>query len=164
MGIMGRLVKWSRLKSPWICHFNTGGCNGCDIEVVAALTPRFDVERFGILLQGSPRHADVLVCTGPVTRQLRDRVKRLYAQTPDPKFVMAIGSCAESGGVFRGCYSVEGGMDSILPVDVYVAGCPPRPDSIINGVVKILEKIDKGELPKGMTEGMPEKKAGEEDE
>ncbi len=106
--VIERLIKWSRLRSPWILHLNTGACNACDIEIVDALTPRFDVERFGILLKASPRHADVIVCTGPVTRQMKDRIIRIYEQTPDPKFVIAVGACAMSGCVYRGAYNVLG--------------------------------------------------------
>lgn len=135
------LVKWARIKSPWILHLNTGGCNGCDIEVLAALMPRSDVERFGILLQGSPRHADLIVCQGPITKQMRDRVVRIYEQVPEPKFVMAIGSCACTAGVFQGCYNVLGGIDKAIPVDVYVPGCPPNPAAIVDGVVKLLTKL-----------------------
>ncbi|NLO89069.1 MAG: NADH-quinone oxidoreductase subunit B family protein [Clostridia bacterium] len=135
------LVNWARVKSPWILHWNTGACNACDIEVLAALTPRFDVERFGILLQGTPRHADVIVCTGPVTRQVKDRLIRVYNQTPDPKFVVAVGTCACSGGVFRGNYNVLGGIDQVIPVDAYIPGCAARPDAIIDGVVKLLAKL-----------------------
>lgn len=141
--MLDNLVNWSRIKSPWICHFNSGGCNACDIEVLAALTPRFDVERFGILLRGSPRHADALVCTGPVTKQIKNRILRIYEQIPEPKFVMAVGSCAASGGVFKGCYNMHGGIDSTIPVTVYVPGCPPRPDAIIYGVVKLLSLLQK---------------------
>ena len=137
------LVKWSRLMSPWVLHFNTGACNNCDIEVLAALTPRYDVERFGILLRGSPRHADVMVVTGPVTRQVKDRLARVYEQMPEPKFVLAVGTCTSSGNVFQQCYSVLEGVDKVIPVDVYVAGCPPKPEAIIHGVVKLLEKIRK---------------------
>jgi len=135
------LVNWARVKSPWILHWNTGACNACDIEVLAALTPRFDVERFGILLQGTPRHADVIVCTGPVTKQVKERLIRVYNQTPDPKFVVAVGSCACSGGAFRGCYNVLGGIDQAIPVDAYIPGCAARPDAIIDGVVKLLAKL-----------------------
>ncbi len=144
MSTLLRLATWARLKSPWVLHVNTGACNACDIEVLAALTPRFDVERFGILLKPSPRHADVLVVTGPVTKQAAERVKRVYEQTPDPKFVMAVGACSISGGVFQKCYGVLGGVDKVIPVDVYVPGCPPRPDAIIHGVVKLIEKVTKG--------------------
>ncbi len=139
--MLTKLTHWSRLKSPWILHLNTGACNACDIEVVAALTPRFDVERFGILLKATPRHADVIVCTGPATRQMKDRMIRIYEQTPDPKFVMAVGACAMSGCVYRGAYNVIGGIDQLIPVDVYVPGCPVRPDAVIDGVVKLLNKL-----------------------
>jgi len=141
---MSKIVDWSRRASPWIIHFNAGGCNGCDIEVLAALTPRFDVERFGILLKGTPRHADILVCTGPVNEQIKSRLKRIYDQMPHPKFVVAVGACAISGGVFRGCYNTLGGMDDVLPVTAYIPGCPPRPDAIIQGVYALLEKLRKG--------------------
>ena len=136
------LVKWARAKSPWVCHLNCGSCNGCDIEIVAALMPRFDLERFGVLLEGTPRHADVLLCTGPVTRQIRDRVVRIYEQTPDPKFVIAVGTCGISGAPFHPSYAVLGGVDAAIPVDMYVPGCPPRPDAITYGVLKLLATLD----------------------
>ncbi|HVO70555.1 MAG TPA: NADH-quinone oxidoreductase subunit B family protein [Aggregatilineaceae bacterium] len=139
---------WARLNSPWAVHFNSGSCNGCDIEILATLTPRYDVERFGIKLQGSPRHADVLICTGPVTRQARERLLRVYEQMPEPKFVIAVGSCGISGGVFDGCYNVVGCIDKVIPVDVYVPGCPPRPEAIIDGVVKLLGKLQGAAAPK----------------
>jgi NADH-quinone oxidoreductase B subunit len=142
---MMKVFDWARTKSPWVIHFNTGGCNGCDIELVAALTPRFDVERFGILLEGSPRHADILAVTGPITSQIKDRLVRIYEQMPDPKLVVAIGSCALSGAPFKDCYCVHGGIDSVLPVDAYVAGCPPKPEAIIDGIAKLIERIKKGE-------------------
>ncbi|MBI5929224.1 MAG: NADH-quinone oxidoreductase subunit B family protein [Chloroflexi bacterium] len=129
---------WARVNSPWVVHFNTGSCNGCDIEILATLTPRYDLERFGVKLEGSPRHGDVLICTGPVTLQARDRLLRVYEQMPEPKFVIAVGSCAISGGVFQGCYNIIGHVDEVLPVDVYIPGCPPRPEAIIDGVVKLL--------------------------
>jgi NADH-quinone oxidoreductase B subunit len=139
--MLKKLTRWSRIKSPWILHLNSGACNACDIEVVAALTPRFDVERFGVLLKATPRHADVIISTGPVTRQLRDRIIRIYEQTPDPKFVVAVGACAMSGCVYRGAYNIMGGLDQVIPVDVYVPGCPARPDAILDGVVKLLGKL-----------------------
>lgn len=141
---MERVVRWARARSPWILHLNTGGCNGCDIEVVAALTPRYDVERFGILLRGSPRHADIIVVTGPITVQMRERVKRIYDQTPEPKFVVAVGQCACSGGVFRNCYSVIGGVDKVMPVDIYIPGCPPKPEAIIYGIAQLIDRIAGG--------------------
>ncbi|MCX6559812.1 MAG: NADH-quinone oxidoreductase subunit B family protein [Candidatus Aminicenantes bacterium] len=139
--MLKKLTRWSRIKSPWILHLNSGACNACDIEVVAALTPRFDVERFGVLLKATPRHADVIIATGPVTRQLKDRIIRIYEQTPDPKFVVAVGACAMSGCVYRGAYNIMGGLDQVIPVDVYVPGCPARPDAILDGVVKLLGKL-----------------------
>jgi len=135
------LLNWARASSPWILHFNTGGCNGCDIEVLAALTPRYDVERFGILVKGSPRHADILLVTGPVTRQVKNRLIRIYEQMPEPKFVVAVGSCAVSGGIFNNAYNVLGGVDKVLPVDIYIGGCPPTPEAIINGILKLVTKI-----------------------
>jgi NADH-quinone oxidoreductase B subunit len=136
--MLNRLVRWSRIKSPWILHLNSGACNACDIEILAALMPRFDLERFGVLLKATPRHADVLICTGPVTRQTKDRILRIYEQVPEPKFVVAVGACALSGCVYRGAYNVLGGIDQIIPVNVYIPGCPVRPDAVIDGVVKLL--------------------------
>jgi NADH-quinone oxidoreductase B subunit len=136
--MLKRLTRWSRIKSPWILHLNSGACNACDIEIVAALTPRFDLERLGVILRASPRHADVLIATGPVTRQMKDRILRIYEQTPDPKFVVAVGACAMSGCVYRGAYNVMGGLDQVIPVNAYVPGCPARPDAILDGVVKLL--------------------------
>jgi NADH-quinone oxidoreductase B subunit len=141
MGFLKKLITWSRIKSPWIIHFNSGACNACDIEILAALTPRYDLERFGVLLKGTPRHADVLVCSGAVTLQIKDRLKRIYDQMAEPKFVVAVGTCASSGGVFKGCYGVCGGVDSVIPVSAYIPGCPVRPEAIIDGVVKLLAKI-----------------------
>ena len=142
--MLERLVKWARIKSPWVVHMNCGSCNGCDIEILAALIPRLDAERFGVLLKGSPRHGDVLVCTGPVTKQMKERLRRVYDQMPEPKFVVVVGSCGSSGGVFEGAYCVEGGVDKVIPVDAYIPGCPPRPEAILDGVVKLLAKIEKG--------------------
>ena len=130
-----RLVRWARRKSPWILHFNSGACNACDIEFVATLTPRFDVERFGILAKGTPRHADILLVTGPVTRKQADRLRRIYDQMPEPKYVVATGACGATGGIFRGLYHVVDGVDKVIPVDVWIAGCPPRPAEIIDGIV-----------------------------
>jgi NADH-quinone oxidoreductase B subunit len=132
------ILTWARTRSPWLIHFNAGACNACDIEVVAALTPRYDVERFGAGLKGSPRHADVMVVSGSVPRKIRDRLKRIYEQMPDPKFVVAVGSCAISGGVFQDCYNVMEGVDKIIPVNAFIPGCPPKPEAILDGVVKLL--------------------------
>ena len=141
MALIEKLVTWARIKSPWIIHFNSGACNGCDIEILAALTPKFDLERFGVLLKGTPRHADVLVCSGPVTRQTKDRLIRIYEQMPEPKFVVAVGTCACSGGVFDGCYNVLGGINSVIPVSAYIPGCAASPQAIIDGVVKLLGSL-----------------------
>jgi NADH-quinone oxidoreductase B subunit len=127
-----------------VLHFNSGSCNGCDIELVASRAPRFDLERFGILVKGSPRHADILAVTGPVSRQAKSRLIRIYQQMPEPKYVIVIGSCAISGAPFSGSYSHHEGVNNVLPVDVYVGGCPPKPEGIINGMLKLIEKV-KGE-------------------
>jgi len=130
-------------KSLWVFHFNAGSCNGCDIEIVATITPRYDPERFGVKLVGSPRHADVLLVTGPVTKQMEPRLRRVYEQMPSPKVVMAVGTCAQSGGVFFDSYNLAGPVDQIIPVDVYVPGCAPRPEAIINGVVTAIAKLER---------------------
>lgn len=145
MGLVKKIVTWARIKSPWIIHFNTGACNACDIEIVAALTPRYDLERFGVQLKGTPRHADVLVCSGPVTKQIAPRLRRIYEQMPEPKFVVAVGTCSCSGGVFNGCYNVESGIDEVLPVSAYIPGCPASPKAIIDGVVKLLSSLEEKE-------------------
>ncbi|MDV3429511.1 MAG: NADH-quinone oxidoreductase subunit NuoB [Bacillota bacterium] len=125
-------------KSPWILHYDGTSCNGCDIEVLACLTPLYDVERFGLINTGDPKHADILLITGSVNEQNIPVVKQLYEQMPNPKVVVAVGICAASGGIFADCYNVAGGVDKVLPVDVYVPGCAARPESIIDGVVKAL--------------------------
>ncbi len=140
-------IAWkARLKSPWIIHFNSGGCNGCDIEIVDMLTPRHDIEQYGMLLKGTPRQADILVCTGPVTVQVAKRLKRIYEQMPEPKFVVAIGNCATTGGVFQECPFVMGGIDKILPVSAWVYGCPPRPEAMIAAIAKLLAKAEEDML------------------
>lgn len=135
------IVRWARKKSPWILHYNSGGCNGCDIEILDLLTPRYDVERLGVLKEASPRHADILLCTGPVTRQSRSRLERIYAQMPAPKWVVAVGSCGCSGGVFRGGLNVLGGIDDVLPVSMFIPGCPCRPEAVIDGLARLLESL-----------------------
>jgi ech hydrogenase subunit C len=129
-------------KSPWIMHYDGSSCNGCDIEVLACLTPMYDVERFGVINTGNPKHADILLITGSVNEQNVDIVKNLYDQMADPKVVVAVGICACSGGIFAECYNVKGGVDKVIPVDVYVQGCAARPESIIDGVVKALGVIE----------------------
>jgi len=134
--MMKKVSAWALKKSPWIYRLNSGACNACDIEVIAALTPRFDPERFGCLLKASPRHADVLVITGPVTMQISDRFKRVYDQVPDPKVVVAVGSCCLTQGVYEGSYSIVGPVDKVIPTDVMVPGCPPRPQAILDGLLR----------------------------
>ncbi len=130
-------------KSPWIIHYDGSSCNGCDIEVLACLTPLYDIERFGIINTGNPKHADVFLITGSINEQNVDVVRNIYNQMPDPKVVAAIGICATSGGIFRECYNVKGGVDSVIPVDIYIPGCAVRPEAIIDGVVAALGVLEK---------------------
>ena len=141
--MLGKFINQGRIKSPWVVHFDCGSCNGCDIEVLACLTPIYDIERFGILNIGNPKHADVLLVTGTVNQRNKHVLKNIYDQMPTPKAVIAIGACGCSGGVFREAYNVVGGVDKVIPVDVYVPGCPARPEAIIDGVVAALEKVKK---------------------
>lgn len=138
---INKVYQWAQKNSLWVIHFNTGGCNGCDIEFLDLLTPRYDVERLGILAEGSPRHADVLICTGPVTRQTREGLWEIYAQMPSPKWVIALGSCSNTGGVFYGSDTVLGGVDRVLPVDLYIPGCPCRPEAIIEGLSALQKRM-----------------------
>lgn len=128
-------------KSPWILHYDASSCNGCDIEVLACLTPLFDIERFGIVNTGNPKHADILLITGGINEQCESVVKQLYDQMPNPKIVVAIGACAATGGIFKDCYNIKGGVDKVIPVDVYVPGCAASPENIIDGVVKALSLL-----------------------
>lgn len=134
-------IQKSRAKSPWIIHFDCGSCNGCDIETLACLTPLYDVERFGIVNVGNPKHADVLLVTGTVNHRNKKVLQNLYDQMPEPKAVIAIGACGLTGGIFREAYNVVGGVDKVIPVDVYVPGCPAKPEAIIDGVVQGLQKF-----------------------
>ena len=133
-----KALDWCFKKSVWVYHVNAGGCNGCDIEILDALTPYYDVERFGIKLVHTPRHADALLVAGPVTRQVRERVLRIYEATPDPKLVIGVGSCAIGGGIWHNSYATLGGLGNVLPVAIYVPGCPPRPEAILYGVAQAL--------------------------
>jgi ech hydrogenase subunit C len=147
--MFGSFIKKSRAKSPWIMHFDCGSCNGCDIEVLACLTPLYDVERFGIINVGNPKHADVLLVTGTVNHRNKKVLKNIYDQMPEPKAVIAIGACGNTGGVFRDAYNVVGGVDQVIPVDVYVPGCPAKPEAIIDGVVvglgKFAQKVEEAD-------------------
>lgn len=129
-------------KSPWVIHYDGSSCNGCDIEVLACLTPIYDVERFGIINTGNPKHADIFLITGGINSQNEDVVKQIYDQMPSPKVVVAIGICACDGGIFKDCYNILGGVDKVIPVDIYVAGCAARPQAIIDGVVQSLALLE----------------------
>ncbi len=141
MSFWDKMINSSRRKSPWLLHFDCGSCNGCDIETLACLTPVYDVERFGIVNVGNPKHADILLVTGTVNFRNREVLKVLYEQMAEPKVVVAIGACGLSGGIFREAPNVVGGVDKVIPVDVYVPGCPARPEAIIDGVVLALDKF-----------------------
>ncbi|MDO5601369.1 MAG: NADH-quinone oxidoreductase subunit NuoB [Oscillospiraceae bacterium] len=132
------MAKTELAKSPWLLHYDGSSCNGCDIEVLACLTPVYDVERLGVINTGNPKHADILLITGGVNSQNEPVVRQIYEQMPHPKVVCAVGICACNGGIFKECYNILGGVDKVLPVDVYVPGCAARPEAIIDGVVKAL--------------------------
>ncbi len=129
-------------RSPWILHYDGSSCNGCDIEVLACLTPLYDVERFGIVNVGNPKHADVLVVTGTVNKRNARVLRNLYDQMPEPKVVVAVGACACSGGIFHECYNVLQGVSKVVPVDVYVPGCAAKPEAIIEGIVMALGRME----------------------
>jgi Ni,Fe-hydrogenase III small subunit len=142
-----RICQRAFRRSIWVYHANSGGCNGCDIEVLNVLTPYYDVERFGIKLVGSPRHADVMLCQGPASRATAKALRQAYEAMPAPKLVFAVGSCACGGGVWHDTYGVIGPVDKVIPVDYYIPGCPPRPEAIIYGVAVALGLVDKKVAP-----------------
>ena len=133
---MANLFAKSAAKSAWIFHVNAGSCNGCDIELVSILTPRYDAERLGFRIAESPRHADIVAVSGPITAQTRDRLVRVLAQVPQPRVVLSLGSCPRSCNVFKGSYAVEGPLDRYTHVDISVAGCPPKPEAILEGFAR----------------------------
>ena len=137
-------------KSPWLIHYDGTSCNGCDIEVLACLTPVYDVERFGVINTGNPKHADIFLITGGINSQNEPVVRQIYEQMPNPKVVVAVGICACNGGIFKECYNILGGVDKVLPVDIYVPGCAARPEAIIDGVVQAVSLLH--EKRKGMKE------------
>jgi len=142
-------------KSPWIIHYDGSSCNGCDIEVLACLMPVYDVERFGVVNTGNPKHADIFLVTGAVNEQNKEIIQNIYNQMPDPKVVVAIGACAGTGGIFSECYNVTGGIDKVIPVDVFVPGCAARPEAIIDGVVKALDVLEeKNKRLRAMSTGL----------
>lgn len=128
-------------KSIWVFHISAGSCNNCDIEILDCLTPKFDLERFGIQLVGSVRHADALLITGAMNRKSVPRMKKIYDQAPKPCIVVAVGTCALSQHMFRDSYNVRETLDKILPVDLYIPGCPPKPEAMIAGIVKLVNKV-----------------------
>ena len=137
MGIKEKILT----KSLYVFHLSSGSCNNCDIEIIDCLTPRYDIERFGMVLVGSIKHADVLLCTGSSNRLTIPRIKALYEQMPKPGFVVALGSCAASRGMFKDSYNTGKPLDEIIPVDMYIPGCPPRPEAIMAGLVKLIGKL-----------------------
>jgi Ni,Fe-hydrogenase III small subunit len=134
-------------KSLWVYHCNSGACNGCDIEILNVLTPYYDVERFGIKVVGSPRHADVMLISGAVTRPTLPLVKRAFEAMPEPKLVFGVGSCTIGGNMWFDSYNVAGGADKAVPVNYYIPGCPPRPEAIIYGVALALGLVPKQAAP-----------------
>jgi len=144
VSLLDRVLALCRRKSPWIYCLNAGSCNGCDIEIAACLGPRYDPEQVGTLRQGSPKHADILLVTGPLTLRTCEALSDIYSQIPAPKAVVAVGSCPATGNIFAGSPSVLGALEQVLPVDVYVPGCPPRPQAILQGCVQAAHLIAAG--------------------
>ena len=129
-------------KSPWVLHYDGSSCNGCDLEILDSTTPVYDVERFGVVNTGNPKHADIFLITGGINAQNAPVVKQLYSQMPDPKVVVAVGICACDGGVFKDCYNILGGVNKVIPVDIYVPGCAVKPEAVIDGLRKAAELLD----------------------
>ena len=130
-------------RSLSIRQVDAGSCNGCELEIHALNNAFYDLERFGLRFVASPRHADVLMVTGPVTRNMREALERTYRATPDPKWVIAIGDCAGDGGIFAGSYAVTGGVSNVVPVDLHIGGCPPSPTAILKGLIALISREDK---------------------
>ena len=153
-------------RSPWLLHYDGSSCNGCDIEVLACLTPVYDAERFGIINTGDPMQADIFLITGGINKANQEVVRQLYNQMPRPKVVVAVGVCACTGGVFKDCYNIIGGADTTIPVDIYVPGCAARPQAIIDGIVKAIdlwqEKANNPEYVHAMYESQEEKEEKED--
>jgi membrane-bound hydrogenase subunit mbhJ len=156
MGFIERILAASRMKSPWIYRINAGSCNGCDIEIGPCFCPRYDAEQIGAVLQGSPKHADILLITGAMTLRACEAVRNVYEQMPEPKAVVAIGSCPVTGNVFAGSPTIQNGVGSIIPIDVYVPGCPPRPQAIIAGIQQAAQLLAEGRRGKLNLEAMAE--------
>jgi Ni,Fe-hydrogenase III small subunit len=128
-------------RSLAIREVDAGSCNGCELEIHALNNAFYDLERLGLRFVASPRHADVLLVTGPVTKNMREALERTYRATPDPKWVVALGDCAVDGGIFSGSYAVSGGVSNVLPVDLHIRGCPPSPTEILKGLIALLEHV-----------------------
>jgi Ni,Fe-hydrogenase III small subunit len=126
-------------RSLSIREVDAGSCNGCELEIHALNNAFYDLERFGLRFVASPRHADVLMVTGPVTKNMREALERTYNATPDPKWVVAVGDCARDGGIFSGSYAVVGGVAAVVPVDLHIRGCPPRPEELLKGLLALLD-------------------------
>jgi Ni,Fe-hydrogenase III small subunit len=131
-------------RSLSIREVDAGSCNGCELEIHALNNAYYDVERFGIRFVASPRHADVLLVTGPVTKNMRAALERTYHATPNPKWVVAVGDCARDGGCFAGSYAVVGGVGAVVPVDLHIPGCPPTPTAMLQGLLALLDRVDAG--------------------
>jgi Ni,Fe-hydrogenase III small subunit len=127
-------------RSLAIREVDAGSCNGCELEIHALNNAFYDLERFGLRFVASPRHADVLLVTGPVTRNMREALERTYQATPDPKWVVAVGDCAADGGIFAGSYAVAGSVDAVVPVDLHIRGCPPTPLQLLQGLLALLQQ------------------------
>lgn len=145
MSIFTKIIQIARARSPWVYVLNAGSCNGCDIEIGACLSPRYDLEQIGGLRQGSPKHADILLITGPLTLRSMEAVRSIYEQIPEPKAVVAVGSCPATGNVFAGSPTVRDGVLGCIPVDVFVPGCPPRPQAILAGVQEAARLLAAGQ-------------------
>ena len=142
--LAGRLEAGARARlgrSLSIREVDAGSCNGCELEIHALNNVLYDLERFGLRFVASPRHADVLFVTGPVTRNMREALERTHAATPEPKWIVAVGACARDGGVFAGSPACVGGVSAVLPVDLHIPGCPPTPTALLRGLLALLEKV-----------------------
>ena len=142
MGLQMGLTEKILTKSLYVFHLSSGSCNNCDIEIIDCLTPRYDIERFGMVQVGSIKHADVLLCTGSANKMTVPMIKTLYEQMPKPGFVVAFGACGSSRGMFKDSYNTGKPLDEIIPVDMYIPGCPPRPEAIMAGLMKLIGKLN----------------------
>ena len=138
MGFRERILT----RSIYVFHLSSGSCNNCDIEILDCLTPRHDLERFGIVLVGSIKHADAMLCTGSANRLCVPRIKKIYEQMPKPGFVIAWGACGSSRGLFKDSYNTTDPLDQIIPVDMYIPGCPPKPEAVIAAIKKLADKVN----------------------